>query len=105
MRPTVPLSDVYLFGSRNDTWKTSNTRKVYINVLFNHKYSANQLFIFYPSHNAERMSLSSGKYVVTSLLGNRFVGRSIAETTGLDPKPVFALPEGSIAPLVSPSPV
>ena len=39
------------------------------------------------------MILTSGAYVVTSLMGERVIGRSPIETQDMRPKQVFALPE------------
>ena len=46
------------------------------------------------------MSLATGIYVVTSVAGNRFIGRYPIEDRSLLPKQVFALPESVDAPRV-----
>ena len=50
------------------------------------------------------MCLANGRYIITSVPGNRFIGRAPVETLGVldvSPKKVFALSEGLKAPIVS----
>ena len=51
----------------------------------------------------DKMSLANGRYIITSVPGNRFIGRAPAEiqTEDMSPKQVFALSEGLRAPIVS----
>ena len=47
------------------------------------------------------MCLSDGCYIVTSVPGNRFIGRAPIEIQNMSSRPVFALSEGLKAPIVS----
>lgn len=74
--------------------------------LYIYKHTAHELKPVFPrsplvTNRSTKMSLPSGRYIVTSVPGNRFVGRAPIEIQNMSPKPVLTLSEGTKGPIVS----